>query len=203
MGRLDGGFMIQLIGALNFFISIYMMIVFLRVILTWFSWLRDSSVHVFLAKITDPYLNWFRQFTFLRIGHVDLSPMAAIGVLALVNRFLTMLAFQGKITIGITLALILQSVWTLASAILGFLIIVLALRLIANLMKQSGSSRFWYIIDSISQPVIYRINRLVFKDRIVNFRTSALVSISCMAAIYLILRILVLFLSGILMRLPL
>ena len=195
--------MIQLIRGLNFLISIYMMIVFFRVIITWFSWLRDSSIQVTLARITDPYLNWFRQFTFLRIGQVDLSPMAALGTLALVNRFLTMLVFQGRITIGITLALVLQAVWGLVSVIIVFLIIVLALRLVANLTRQSNYSRFWYIVDSISQPVIYKINRTIFKDRIVNFKTSVLVSIASLLATYMVLRILVMFLSGILLQLPL
>jgi len=195
--------MIQLIRGLNFLISIYMMIVFFRVIITWFSWLRDSSVQVTLARITDPYLNWFRQFTFLRIGQVDLSPMAALGTLALVNRFLTMLVFQGRITIGITLALVLQAVWGLVSVIIVFLIIVLALRLVANLTRQSNYSRFWYIVDSISQPVIYKINRTIFKDRIVNFKTSVLVSIASLVAVYMVLRILVMFFSGILLQLPL
>jgi YggT family protein len=195
--------MIQLIRGLNFLVSIYMMIVFFRVIITWFSWLRDSSVQVILARITDPYLNWFRQFTFLQIGQVDLSPMAALGVLALVNRFFTMLAFHGRITIGLTLALVLQALWSLVSIILIFLIIVLTLRLIAHYTRQSSYSRFWYIVDSISQPVLYKINRSIFKDRIVHFKTSVLVSIASLIAIYMVLRILVIFLSGILVQLPL
>jgi YggT family protein len=194
--------MVQLIRALSFFVIIYMMIVFLRVILTWFSWLRESAIQGFLARITDPYLNWFRQFTFLRIGHVDLSPMAGLGVLAFVNSFLSMLALHGKITIGITLALVLQALWGLVSVILGFLIIVLVLRLIAHLVKQSSYSRFFQIVDSRSQPVLYRITRFIFKDRIINFRTSLLVSIACLVAINLILRILVSIISGFLTRFP-
>jgi len=194
--------MTQLIRALSFFVSIYMMIVFLRVILTWFSWLRDSGIQGILARITDPYLNWFRQFTFLRIGHVDLSPMAGLGVLALVNSFLSMLALHGRITLGITLALVLQALWGLVSVIIGFLIIVLVLHFIAHLTKQSNYSRFFQVVDSISQPVLYRINRFIFKDRIINLRTSILVSIACLVALNLILRILVSIASGFLMRLP-
>jgi len=194
--------MIQLIGALNFLISIYMMIIFVRIILTWFSWLRDSQIRDVLARITDPYINVFRRFSFLRIGYVDLSPMAAIVVLSLVNRFLSTLAFQGKITIGITLALILQAAWGLVSVIIGFLIIVLILRLIAHYMKFDTYSPFWRVIDSISQPVIYKINRTIFKDRIIQFTTSVIISAASLAAVYLILRILVSIFSGILMRFP-
>jgi len=195
--------MIQFIGAVNFFISIYSMIIFARIILTWFSWLRDSQLRDILARITDPYINLFRRFTFLRIGHVDLSPMAAIVVLSLFSRFLTALALHGRITIGITLALVLQALWGLVSVILGFLIIVLILRLIAHFMRFSIYSPFWRIVDSISQPVTYRINSFIFKDRIIHFTTSVIISIASLAAAYLILRILVVIVSGILIRFPL
>jgi len=195
--------MIQLIGVLNFLISIYMMIIFFRIILTWFSWLRDSQIRDVLARITDPYINIFRRFTFLRIGYVDLSPMAAIVVLSLINRFLTTLAFHGRITIGITLALILQAVWGLVSVVLGFLIIVMILRLIAHFLRLNVYSPFWRIVDSISQPVYYKINRIIFKNRIVNFTTAVFISIASLFAVYLILRMLVLFISGILMGSPL
>ena len=195
--------MVQLIGALNFLISIYMMLIFVRIVLTWFSWLRDSPVRDFLARFTDPYINVFRRFAFLRIGHVDLSPMAAIVVLSLVNRFLTTLAFHGSITIGVTLALVLQAAWGLVSVILGFLIIVFILRLIAHFMRLNTYSPFWRIVDSISQPVSYKINRLIFKDRIIHSTTAIIVSITSLFAAYLILRFLVLFVSGVLMGLPL
>jgi len=178
------------------------MIIFIRIILTWFSWLRDSQIRDILARITDPYINLFRRFTFLRIGYIDLSPMAAILVLSLVSRFLTMLAFHGRITIGITLALVLQAVWGLVSIILGFLIIVLILRLIAHYMRLNIYSPFWRVVDSISQPVSFKINRMIFKNRIVHFTTAVIISIASLFAVYLGLRILVLFLSGILTSLP-
>jgi YggT family protein len=154
-----------------------------------------------LAKITDPYLDWFRRFTALRIGYLDLSPIVALGVLSLVNRVLSVLASYGTITVGIILALVLQAVWGAISFFLGFLIIVLILRLIAYLSRQSGNS-FWRIIESISQPVIFRINRFLFRDRIVNFTTALIVSIAVLALAYLVLNICVYIVSGVLARLP-
>ena len=194
--------MIQLIGALNFLINIYMMILFARIILTWFSWLRDSPLRDFLGRITDPYINLFRRFTFLRIGYVDLSPMAAIVTLSLVNTFLSTLAFHGRITVGITLALILQAIGGLVSVIIGLLVIILALRLVAHFMKLSLYSPFWRIVDSISRPVIYKVTSTIFKDRILQLTTAAGISIAVLIAAYLILRFLVSFLSGMLITLP-
>ena len=195
--------MVQLIRALSFLVSIYMIILFLRIILNWFTGIGRSKVQDVLERITDPYLNWFRQFSFLRIGYLDLSPIAAIGVLSLVNRLLNILAYQGKITIGIILALILQAIWSALSFILGFLIIVLALRLAALIFKFNNYHPFWRIVDTVSQPILFRVNRIIFKDRIVNFSAAVIVSMTVLAFIYLVLRILVVFASDMLLRLPL
>jgi len=194
--------MAQLVGALSFLVNIYMMIIFVRIMLTWFSWTSNSGLMDILGRITDPYLNWFRRFSFLRMGTLDLSPVAALGVLSLVNRILRSLALYGHITVGIILAMILQLAWGIVSFILGFLIIVLILRLICHLTRQSTYGTFWRIVDSIAQPVLYRINRILFKDRIGNYTNGLIISILSMGIVYLILRLVVSFLSGILARLP-
>jgi len=191
-----------LIRFLNFIVNIYMMIIFFRIILTWFTWMQNSRIQEILAGITDPYLDWFRRFTFLRIGFLDLSPVAALCVLSLFSRVLTTIMYYGQITIGIVLALILQAVWGAISFLIGFVIIILILRLIAFLSRLNTSSTFWRIIDTISQPILYRINRIIFRDRIANYMTSLIVSISSLALIYLGLRILVFILTGMLVKLP-
>jgi YggT family protein len=193
--------MSRIIGALSFLVSIYMLIIFIRIILTWFSGMDQGRFPEILARITDPYLNWFRRFPALRMGYLDLSPIVALGVLSLVNRVLNTLAAYGTISIGIILALILQAVWGAVSFFLGFLIIVLILRLIAHLLKL-GANSFWSIIESISQPVIFRINRFIFKSRIVSFTAGVIITLAVLAAVYLILNIAVFIVTGILVRLP-
>ena len=191
-----------LIRTLSFLVNIYMMIIFIRIVLTWFSWLGRGGLQDLLARITDPYLNWFRRFPFLRIGFLDLSPVAALGILSLVNRILSTLVFYGKITVGVILTIVLQAIWGALSFLLGFLIIVLILRLIAFLIRANNYSPFWRIVETISQPVLFWINRTIFKDRIVNFLTSLIISITALGFIYVILRILVSIVSGMLLRLP-
>ena len=193
--------MSQLIRILSFFISAYMMIIFVRIILTWFAGMDQGRLPDILSKITDPYLDWFRRFPALRMGFLDLSPIVALGVLSLLNRVLSILANYGTISLGIILAIVLNAAWGVVAFFLGFLIIVLILRLIVSFFSQSGGS-FWRVIDGLSQPVIFRINRFIFKSRIVNYSTSTLVSIAVLLAIYLIFNIAVSIVSGILVRLP-
>ena len=195
--------MLTITGLLNFVVSIYMMLIFFRILLTWFTGMGRGKVQDILEKITDPYLNWFRQFKFLRTGNLDLSPIAALGILSLVSRILNTAAFYGKITIGIILALLLQTVWGAVSFIIGFLIIVLALRLVIHLLGNSTSSPFMRVTAAISEPVLFRINRVLFRNRIVNFKAALAVSIAGLGLIYIALRILVTIASGMLIQLPL
>jgi YggT family protein len=69
-------------------------------------------------------------------------------------------------------------------------------------MRLNISSAFWRIIDTISQPILYRINRIIFRDRIVNYLTSLIISISSLLLIYLGLRIFVFIVTGMLAKLP-
>ena len=194
--------MSQLMRVLSFLVNIYMLVVMIRIILTWFHGFGTGGFQELLARITDPYLNWFHRFPVLRIGVLDLSPVVALGVLSLVHRVFSTLAYYGTITIGIILTMVLLTAWSAVSFFLGFLIIILVLRLIAYLTSQNTFGSFWRIVDTISQPVLYRINRILFKDRIVNYLTALILSIVSLGVTYLVLRVLVSLLTGALTQLP-
>ena len=192
----------RLIGLLSSLVSIYMTIIFIRIILTWFTGFSTGGLQNVLAKITDPYLNWFRRFSGLRVGFIDLSPIVALGVLSLVNSVLSTLARYGSITIGIIIALVLQVAWSAVSFFLGFLIIVLVLRLIGHLANANMHSTFWRIVDTIARPILFRITRIVVRNRIVNFQTALILSIAILVIAYIALRIIVALVFGILVKLP-
>jgi YggT family protein len=165
--------------------SIYMLLIFIRILLTWFSGAYYGRAFEALRSITDPYLDWFRRFP-LRLGLFDLSPLAALAVLSLVNNIFGILARQGRISFGIMLAMILSSVWSAASFILGFLIIVLALRFVAYIASRDVYHGFWRIVDLITQPVLYRINRIIFRNRLVHYRTGLITALLALLAVWII-----------------
>jgi len=191
----------RLLVLLSSLISIYMMIVFIRIILTWFSWMGRSRLLDILSTITDPYLNWFRRFP-LRIGFIDLSPIVALAVLSFVNRLFMTFAHHERVSLGIVLMMLLQMAWGVVSFILVFLIIVFILRLLAYMARFNMYNPFWRIIGTIYQPVSYKINRVLFKDRIIPFTKSCIISVACLGIIFLGLRLLVGLLSGVLAGLP-
>jgi YggT family protein len=156
-----------------------------------------------LCRITDPYLNWFRRFPALRTGLFDLSPIVALAVLSVANNVFITLAHYGAIRLGIILAMVLSAIWSAASFILGFFIIVLVLRLIAYLTNRNVYKGFWQIIDTISQPILYRINRFLFRRRLVNYLIGIISSIGVLLGATFITGLIVRIAISFLERVPL
>ncbi|MDR0402563.1 MAG: YggT family protein [Treponema sp.] len=157
-------------------ISIYMFLIFIRIILTWFSGAEFGTPMYFLSCICDPYLNWWRRFRIFKNGPIDFSPLLALAFLSLARGVLTIGAL-GRITLGLVLVLVVSSLWTVLSWILFFFIAVLVLRLIAFLGNFNIYSPFWRLVDLVAQPVMYRICRIFFPSRIVSYLTRIIVSI--------------------------
>jgi YggT family protein len=183
--------------------GVYMFLIFMRILFTWFSGVSYGRPVEILNRITDPYLNWFRRFSFLRAGFLDLSPIAAMMVLSVVNNVFITLGRYGRITLGIILAMCLSALWSALSFILGFFIILLGLRLFAFLTHQNIYGPFWRIIDTISQPVLYRINRIIFRRRLVNYLTGMISSLAFLLILALLMRLAVAWVTVLLTRLPL
>ena len=70
---------------LNTFIQIYVVLLIIRILLTWFPNVdMYSQPFAALSQITDPYLNLFRSII-PPLGGIDISPMLAIIVLQVVG----------------------------------------------------------------------------------------------------------------------
>jgi YggT family protein len=187
-------------GLLATLIGLYSLLIIVRIILTWFSNIQYGKPAQILAGITDPYLNWWRRNLNLKAGVLDLSPIAALAALSIMQTVCSSIASQGRVSLGIILAVCLSAVWSAVSFIVGFSLIVLVLRFIAFIGNSNMYSSFWRIIDSIARPIMYRINRIIFGKRLVNFITGILVSIVALAIIWIMGRIAVGFLTGLLLR---
>jgi YggT family protein len=73
------------------FISIYLLLLFIRVLLTWFpnvNW--SNQPFASLSQVTDPYLNLFRSLI-PPMGGFDFSPMLGFFALTFLQRLLAAL----------------------------------------------------------------------------------------------------------------
>jgi len=167
--------------------SAYMILVFIRLLLTWFSGMNFGKLYVFLCAVCDPYLNWFRRFRIFKSSPIDFSAIIALAVLSFVHNIFLAWGTMGRISLAFVLIMVLRAIWSIFSWVIGFLIVVLILRMIAFLGNFNIYSPFWRFVDYIAQPVMYRISRIFFPTRITSYLFRIIFSI----AVLVILAILV------------
>jgi YggT family protein len=153
---------------------------------SWRSQVNYGKPYEVLRRMTDPYLDWFRRFPLLRSGMLDFSPIAALALLSLFNSVFGTLGRYGRISLGIILSILLSSLWAVCSFILGFFIVVLILRLIAFLTNRNIYGAFWRIVDIFSQPLLYRMNRIIFRNRPVQYLTGIITALLVLLALMII-----------------
>jgi len=139
--------------------------VFIRILLSWFSLSYSAKVSGFFSRITDPYINFWRKSLNLRVGQIDFSVIVAVVFLSFLLNIFYGIYLSGKITLGYFLEILLLSLWSIISFIFFFCLIVIILRLFAYLTNRNIFSPFWNVIDSIAKPILYRINRILYGKR--------------------------------------
>jgi YggT family protein len=187
-------------GILSGLTGLYSILITVRILITWFSRGDYGKPYELLCRITDPYLHWFRRFPVFRTPTLDLSPIAAMAALSLLNNVFRFLAIQGRISAGLIAGMLLQAVWSAAAFLLGFFMVALVLRLVSLYLRLGGI--FWNVIDGLTRPLLYRIERLFFRSRLVNYQTSIFLSLGALGAAFFLGNGLVKILFSLLVRLP-
>ena len=159
----------RILGAV---LSLYMILIFVRVLLTWFSGVYYGKPYEILRSLTDPYLNYFRRFRFLQVGSVDFSPIAGLLVLVVALNILNRLAMYGSISVGIVLAIILNAVWSAVSFLITLFIVLIVIRFVAGLVRANTVNPFIRTIDMIITPLLNWIHNTFFKRRFLTLQTG-------------------------------
>ena len=157
-------------------LSVYMILIFIRVLMTWFQGASFGKPYEMLCSITDPYLNWFRRFSFLRAGSMDFSALAGLMVLVVVMNIANQIAYTGNISLGIVLALIVGALWNATGWILTFFFILTLIRLVTLFMRTTTVSPFIQTLDVILAPVLRQISRYIFRGKSITYQTSLALS---------------------------
>jgi YggT family protein len=187
---------------LSIALSIYSFLIFVRIVLTWFQGAEFGQITTFLARLTDPYINWFRRFDFLRIGGVDLSVIAALVSLWIVRSVVVNIAYAGTISFGMILAIVVNAVAGALFFFLTLFLILAVVRLLGGLFGANTSLRFWIVLDQFIEPLVHRVVTPLARERVVSYQTA----LAIFAAIDLVAiiagRFLVALLVGLLRGLP-
>ena len=191
-----------ILSLINGVLGVFSVLIFVRIIFSWIGGVNFGRVGGALARICDPYLNWFRRFSFLRIGFLDLSPIAGIAVIAVAQNALGSILRFGRVSIGFLLAIVFQFALSAANFILGFAAVILVLRFIAYCTRRNIAAPFWQVIETISHSILYRVGRVLYPRRIVTWKTGITTSIAVIIAAMAVLGIAGHFVTKLLMALP-
>ena len=184
-------------------LSVYMVVLMIRVMLTWFRASQSSRLYYYLAAVTDPYLNWFRRFSGLRFGMIDFSPIIAFVILGFLINIFSSIATYGTITVGIIIALLVNGIWSIISFILVLLIILAVIRLLSSTLIRSGFlAQMAPGIDSIIEPITSWVRRTIFRNRFTPYTTQIAVSIAILLVLNIAGRFLFAYLTRLAANLP-
>jgi len=170
----------SIFSTLSTLITAYSFACLLRIFMSWMPQFEYTAPGRFIAALCDPYLNWFRRFSFTRVGAIDFSPIIALGVLSVASMSFSTLAVTGTITVGIILAGLVSVIWSFFSFFLNIVVLFLAIRLVYDLFNRYGYSQFWTMLDRFLNPVISKVTRLFGRGHTMNYRLSLVLTLAVM-----------------------
>ncbi len=190
-------------SALSAVFSLYALICFVRIMLSWFPGAEYSSFGRILAQLCDPYLNRFRRFSFLRFSAFDFTPAIALCILIAASTIFSGFSTGNAFRLGSLLAMLISMCWSIASSILTFLAIILIVRLVIYFLKKGNGSYYsiWDSVDRAVTPIIYRITSLFTKGTL-PFHKALILSIVIIIAFSVLGRVLIGFICSALLMLP-
>ncbi len=173
-------------------ISIYNILIWIRIILTWvapMTNISNSSFYNILKQVVDPFLSLFRNVKFLKTQRMDFTPLLAFAVLSIVQSILSLFGSTGSISLGIVLALIINTLWTyFLSPLCIILIGLIIFRLVLCYRKGPNTITMIRSIESIISSYLDWMQKIFFVGRIVSDRLLLIVSTIVTTLLYLLTR---------------
>lgn len=182
-------------------LQVYMLLLVIRIVLTWVSMDHGHPVLRILHSVSDPYLNWFRRFRFLVLGNIDFSPLAALLVVNFFASLARMIAMYGQVTLGIVLIILIQLIWGAVSFFFLILAVLSIIRFLAVQFRWGGQA-VWGYLDALLQPPAYFVGHLLRPKKFLSYTTTLMVLAILNLAAWALGGLLVSVLSQLLSTLP-
>jgi YggT family protein len=148
---------------LGFGLTIYIWIVVIRAIISWFSPSPHNPVVQFLARVTDPVLYHVRRIIPAYYGGIDFSPVILILLLVFLNDFaVTSLKLLGMgHPTGAILPVFLISVIRLVQGVLFAFMIILIIRAVLSWISPDPYNPIVRFVYGITEPLLYRLRQMI------------------------------------------
>lgn len=152
--------MVAALTVLDALLIAYLVLLSVRVALTWFTGRDFGRPGRWLAAVTDPYLGLFSRIPFLRRGRLDLSPVAALLVLVVALDLVNGLLAHGRVTLGYFLASLLLALWMGVRFLAVFFLVLALLRSLSLRFRILPGAPAWAAVDGLLQPLAAAVSRL-------------------------------------------
>ena len=163
---------------------VYMFICVARIVMSWIPGLDSGAGGRLVRAAADPYLNLFRKIKPLAAGAFDFSPIAALAVLAVANDLLTRVSYAIGVTLGLALGMLVGAAWSAVAFLLSFLAVCAIARLVAYAARWNSLHPLWRVVDAVLNPMLFRINRVIYRGRVVNYLQGLITGLVVLVAFY-------------------
>jgi len=180
--------MIYLANLVRLIFSIYIILLFVRIL---FAWIRPNMFNTivrFVYRVTDPYLKIFAGIRFLRIGYIDFTPILAFYLLYLLQELVYNVLIRGYFSPELLLSLVIVLAFRFVYFILFIFIVAMGLRFIFDIIGFRSNNILVNIVYSLSEPAVRPFRRLFKFDISSSLDINVLVSL----VILVLLRFLIL-----------
>lgn len=158
-------------------LSLYTLLCFIYILMSWFPGAKFTKFGHFMTAVCEPYMGLFRKMSFLRIANIDFSPIVSLGLLSLASAILAGIQRTGRIFLGGILGTVLNSLWGIASSIMGIFTLLILIRWIVLLINKGRTSyeSGWNQVDMILNKMSYKIAG-TFSKQTMSYQKSLLLS---------------------------
>ena len=167
----------MVLRVLNGLLIVYLMILSIRIILTWFKGSFQGKAGELLKQATDPYLEIFSRITFLKQGMFDFTPLAGILVLVVALDLVNVLLVYERITIGLLFASIISALWGGLSFILLLFLVLGVVQIVSARFSRNSESPLLRMIKLMFQPIIDLVARFLRPGRELSYNQYLYISL--------------------------
>ena len=155
--------LISLARLLGLALTVYMWMVVIRAVISWFSPHPNNPVVQFLARATDPALAQIRRLVPVYFGGIDFSPIILILLIVFVNDF-AVLSLQwlgrGGPFAGI-LGIFILSLIRLVQGFLFAVMIVLIVRAVLSWISPDPYNPIVRFVYGVTEPILHRLRTML------------------------------------------
>jgi len=137
-----------------------MILLVLRILLSWIRGAAFGKPWELLVRVTDPYMSLFSRIRFLRQGMFDFTPIAAILTLVVGLNVIQSIQRFGTITVGRFLGIVTGAVWSGLAFLLVLFLILAIVRAIALAVRPGQETQITSAVGTMVEPVVSLVRRI-------------------------------------------